>query len=149
VTRTYILEEGGGGDDTSGHGRGRRVNTSKVSESASDLESIVEDGAGADSDAGCDAGSARAKADTEIATIAVDTTDVGDTGGLVLIGPITWVKKSSVTGLGMATGTYPSGSTIPYPYPSKKILPVGLPIYTRGYKILPIPVPARVFLPIG
>jgi hypothetical protein len=51
--------------------------------------------------------------------------------------------------LGMATGTYPSGSTIPYPYPSKKILPVGLPIYTRGYKILPIPVPARVFLPVG
>jgi hypothetical protein len=29
----------------------------------------------------------------------------------------------------------------------KKILPVELPIYTRGYKILPIP--ARVFLPVG
>jgi hypothetical protein len=51
--------------------------------------------------------------------------------------------------LGMATGTYTLGSTIPYPYPSKKILPVALPIYTRGYKILSIPVPTRVFLPVG
>jgi hypothetical protein len=49
------------------------------------------------------------------------------------------------TCVGMATGTYSSGSTIPYTYPSKKILPVELPIYTHGYKILPIPVPARVF----
>jgi hypothetical protein len=51
--------------------------------------------------------------------------------------------------IGMATGTYPSSSTISYSYPSKKILPVGLPIYTRGYKILPIPILARVFLPVG
>jgi hypothetical protein len=41
------------------------------------------------------------------------------------------------------------GSVIPYPYPSKKLVPVGLPIYAHGYKILPIPVPARVILPVG
>jgi hypothetical protein len=59
------------------------------------------------------------------------------------------VQELEAALLGMATGTYPSGSTISYPYPSKKILPVGLPIYIHGYKILPIPVPARVFLPVG
>jgi hypothetical protein len=51
--------------------------------------------------------------------------------------------------LGMATSTYLSGSTISYTYPLKKFLPVGLPIYARGYKILPIPIPARVISPVG
>jgi hypothetical protein len=56
---------------------------------------------------------------------------------------VTRPLKYGGLGAGMAMGAYPSGSTIPYSYPSKKILPIELPIYTRGYKILPIPVPAR------
>jgi hypothetical protein len=57
-------------------------------------------------------------------------------------------RKSSI-GDRDGNGYIPVGQYHPYPYPSKKIILVGLPIYTRGYKILPIPVPARVFLPVG
>jgi hypothetical protein len=36
----------------------------------------------------------------------------------------------------MTTSIYPLCSNIPYP--SQKIIPISLPIYARGYKILPI-----------
>jgi hypothetical protein len=55
VTRTYILEEEEGGHGASGCGRGRRANMSRVSESILDPGFVVEAGAGADSNAGCDA----------------------------------------------------------------------------------------------
>jgi hypothetical protein len=63
--------------------------------------------------------------------------------------PVVAMPFTHLTELGMATDTYSSGSTIPYPYLSKKILSVGLPIYTRVYKILAVSVPARIFLPVG
>jgi hypothetical protein len=79
VTRTYILDEGGGGGGTSGRGRGSSANTSKVFELVSDPVSMVEAGAGGDSDASCDAGSARVV--TETATTAVVTANARGTGG--------------------------------------------------------------------
>ncbi|WVZ50120.1 hypothetical protein U9M48_001407, partial [Paspalum notatum var. saurae] len=36
----------------------------------------------------------------------------------------------------------PSSITIPYPYPRTKIVPTTIPIPARGYKLLPIPIPA-------
>jgi hypothetical protein len=54
---------------------------SKVSEPVSDPGSVVRAGAGADSNASCDAGSVEARADTETATTAVETANVGGTGG--------------------------------------------------------------------
>jgi hypothetical protein len=49
--------------------------------------------------------------------------------------------------LRIATDIYPSANTIPYPYPSRKFIPVELPIYAHGYKILPVS--ARIILPVG
>jgi hypothetical protein len=49
-TRTYRPEEEEGGGGASGHDRGRRANASSGSESVSDPGSVVEAGAGTDSD---------------------------------------------------------------------------------------------------
>jgi hypothetical protein len=54
-----------------------------------------------------------------------------------------------LSGLGMATGTYPSGSTIPYPYPSKKFYPSGYPYILAGIKSYPYPYPRGYFYPSG
>jgi hypothetical protein len=51
--------------------------------------------------------------------------------------------------LEMATGRNPSGGTVPYPHPSTLTLPNKKHIPACGYKFLPIPTPARVFLPVG
>jgi hypothetical protein len=49
----------------------------------------------------------------------------------------------------MATGTYPSGSTIAYPYPSKKNYPSGYPYILAGIKSYPYPYPRGYFYPSG
>ena len=50
-------------------------------------------------------------------------------------------KAPKAPGVGMATSIYPPGSSIPYPYPRKKIIPATIPIPVCGYEIVPIPVP--------
>lgn len=81
VTRTYTIEEEGGGEGASGRGRGRSANTSWGSESVSDPGSAVETGADTDSDRGCDAGTTGEEVVTDTATTAVVTTGAGGTGG--------------------------------------------------------------------
>jgi hypothetical protein len=49
----------------------------------------------------------------------------------------------------MTTGGNPSGSAIPYPHPPTLTLPDKKLTPACGYKFLPIPAPARVFLPVG
>ena len=44
----------------------------------------------------------------------------------------------------MATGTYPLGTTNPYPCPRRKNTPAKKPMPTDGYIFVPIPVPVRV-----
>jgi hypothetical protein len=51
--------------------------------------------------------------------------------------------------VGTATGTYPSDSTIPYPYPSKKFYPSGYPYILAGIKSYPYPYPHGHFYPSG
>jgi hypothetical protein len=81
VTRTYNLEEEGGGRGASSSGQGRSANASWGLESVSDLGSALEVGAGTDSDRGCAAGSAGAEVVMDTATAAVVIAGTGGTGG--------------------------------------------------------------------
>jgi hypothetical protein len=58
-------------------------------------------------------------------------------------------KRVIALGVGMATGTYPSGSTIPYPYHQKKFYPSGYPYILAGIKSYPYPYPRGYFYPSG
>ena len=49
----------------------------------------------------------------------------------------------------MATGIYPPGSSIPYPYPRKKIIPATIPIPVCGTKSFPYPYPSGKINPMG
>jgi hypothetical protein len=62
---------------------------------------------------------------------------------------LTDTTQGSMAELGMATGIYSSSNSVPYSYPLIKIVPVKLPIYARGYRILHILVPTWVILPVG
>jgi hypothetical protein len=51
--------------------------------------------------------------------------------------------------LEMVTGRNPSGSVVPYPHPLTLTPTYWKPIPACGFEFLPIPVPTRVFLPVG